>query len=458
MLNWWRHNLSLSFVLLIGVMTGYVVLTAAPLLTARPILILGLFAVMVYFLVMVISPEKALMVLLLSRALLDRILESTRIDIAGQNMGLGAGINLAAIILTLVFWFRASGTVFPKNLLRIWCVFLGMTFFSVFYTPDPGRALRLWFNFITYFCMLMLPFFLVDTQDKKHLWWNVLLGSLILPVVFADIDWLRTGQASLNGGARVDGTFAHPNILAFYLGLGIILVVYALLRKDWKWLFGGRGLFKLLAVNMLFLLLMTKTRNAWIAFWFTFFLYGCRHDRRLAVALFVLPPLALLIPSVLERAQELFRPDYFSLYGGENSWVWRLELWQSSLPWIFRNPFMGYGLCSFVPLSVNFFKSFAGVGAHNVFIELLFETGVIGLMAYLGIFGVILKRLFESTADHESEGNGRARTLAAVYIISYLVINMADNLLYYLSFNWYFWFFAGMLLVEHCKFSVRASS
>ncbi len=448
MLNLWRYNLSFGFVALMGVLTGYAVLYAVPILTEKPALIAGLTAVAVYFLVMVMAPETALAILLLCRAFLDPVLESTRVDAAAQGMGLGALINLAIIVLTFFLWIRNRSGVIKKSFTVMWSLFLAVTFLSAFYSPETGRALRLWLNFVTYFCMFSLPFLVALTPEKRRFWWIILLVSFIAPVAVADIELLGGGyDAGAAAGMRIAGTFMHPNILAFYVGLGLVLVAYSLQQKSWGLSRIQRNFLKLLAVNLAVLLLMTKTRNAWLAFWTTFFIYGLWKDRRLALFLIFLPPLALLIPPVAERVFDLFQPEYLRAYHGDDSLSWRIHLWESSIPWIWKSPLIGHGLSSFIPLSVNFFESVSGVGAHSVFIELLFETGLIGLISYLGIFTVLLKKGFfqRNTAG---VANDRATALAAVFVIGYLVINMADNLLHYLVFNWYFWFFVGLALVE----------
>ena len=83
------------------------------------------------------------------------------------------------------------------------------------------------------------------------------------------------------------GTFTHPNILAFYLVLGLTLYFYILKSNYWKLKPVVVWCMRVLMLNMLVLLIATKTRNAWIACMAGFFVYGVLKDRKLLLMLFV---------------------------------------------------------------------------------------------------------------------------------------------------------------------------
>jgi O-antigen ligase len=144
---------------------------------------------------------------------------------------------------------------------------------------------------------------------------------------------------------------------------------------------------------------------------------------------------------------DLFLSNQLRDYQGENSFSWRVNLWIASFPMILQSPIWGHGLSSFLPLSVKFFDSPQGVGAHNVYIELLFETGLLGLLSYLAIFAGILNRLWKTIKRSTGEMN-KKYFLVLAYVISYLIINISDNMLFYLAFNWYFWFFIGLVMAS----------
>jgi O-antigen ligase len=168
-------------------------------------------------------------------------------------------------------------------------------------------------------------------------------------------------------------------------------------------------------------------------------------DKRFLLFSLFLPLLAFFLPSVKDRVMDLFWSDQFRTYEGENSFAWRLAVWRAAFPWILKSPW-GYGLTSFLPFSSQFFETKEGVGAHNVYLELLFEAGLLGFLSYLSIYAGILRRLWKSMKYYLKKDSTKYAIVFA-YVISYLIINVADNLLYYLAFNWYFWFFIGLILL-----------
>src|SRR5271170_432103 len=96
--------------------------------------------------------------------------------------------------------------------------------------------------------------------------------------------------------------------------------------------------------------------------------------------------MSLLIPTVKERVLTVISDKQVTNYQGINSMEWRLRVWQSSLPLIEERPLQGYGLTSFKPMSEQFSDIGRNNGAHNAYIEVLFETGIIGLISFIFLF------------------------------------------------------------------------
>ncbi len=116
-------------------------------------------------------------------------------------------------------------------------------------------------------------------------------------------------------------------------------------------------------------------------------------------------------------------------------------LWQSALVWFWERPIFGWGLSSFghyvtqffpLPIEGDTFES------HSVYVQLLFETGVIGLCAYLWLYVRVIARM----ATLILRGERWAGMLLAM-IAAYLLMAYSDNMLYYLVPTWYMWFVLG---------------
>ncbi len=396
-------------------------------------------------LVMVINLNAMLAAILGVRALLDPVLEMTKISIFGQNIGIGGALNLFVIVLTVVMMVRAHrvGTGVPGN--PAWLMYLAICAGTISLSPIPGRAIRVLLNLLSYMCMATLPTLIGMDAKSRNRWLKVLLLASLLPMGMADVSLL--GDPSMAG--RVRGTFMHPNQLAFYLVFVLALCLYILTDEQIR--LGGfrKALLWVHMANAGILLLATKTRSAWVAAWWFLLLFGLLKQRKYLIVALVLPALALAMPSVKERAMEIFAESGRTAHGNLNSFAWRLEVWRSAWPEICKRPIAGHGLASFLPLSHGFFSlaTERGVGAHNTYLEVAFETGMLGLLAFVGIFLGYLKELWKRM--RAATGNEAVLyTIGVVYLVSYLVVCASDNLTYYLAFNWYFWFFIGLLIAR----------
>jgi O-antigen ligase len=192
---------------------------------------------------------------------------------------------------------------------------------------------------------------------------------------------------------------------------------------------------------MLALLMLTQTRSAWIACFSLFAVYGLIFERRYLLYLILIPLLALLIPSVRDRVLDLGAGNEVVQYAKLNSFAWRVYIWESGLKWMRPEHYLlGYGIDSFQHYSPTFFP-LAGktnFGAHNLYVQWIFELGALGLLAYLWLFGRLLWLLRKMLPIDKLGG-----FILISLVIQYLMVSFSDNMAAYLVFNWYFWFVAG---------------
>ncbi len=427
-----------------GVGLALVVLRVLALGEQNLMFLLALPFATLFCLLVFVDPKIALIVLLFSRASLDYALGLTRVDILGQNIGVGGGINLAVLILAFALVVRRKEALFENPVSKRWILYLVVCGVAVFYSPVPGRGVRLFLNLVSYYGMLTIPFVLINRIEDKKFWLKALLFSSLLPVCLANLDLLRGGTPFQELEIRLQGTFPHPNILAFYLVFVIALVFYTLQGSLFSLTTAKKNILRFYLLDLFILLLATKTRNAWLACWGLFFLYGLLKDRRYLLYSLIVPLPGLLIPSIRDRVFELFGSYDLSDVEHLNSLAWRLKLWKESLLTLKETFVFGNGLSSFEFLVERFSEWDARFGAHNTYLEVLVETGLLGIALYVGIYLQLLKtfyRTMRETFPIRSSEYG----LLFCYAGSYAAVCFGDNMLYYLSFNWYFWFFMGVM-------------
>jgi len=427
--------------LMISLVSAWVVLQTAGIIGSNSMVLVAVPFLLLLALLTIMDLSYPLILILLFRPLLDPLLEMTKIPLFGQSLGVGALLNGLVIVLTGLLLIKNRICLTRVSSHYNWIAFLLLCSVSLFVSVDPGRGFRLILNFLSYFCMFLLPFVVVKKKQDLLFWLRVLLTSGFFVLVSGLVDYFRGGAFYLDAGMRIKGTFSHPNILAFYLVLLIVICIFVLQEKIKLLPRFQPFLLTFMLLVSGFLLVETKTRNALIALWLLLLLYSALRDRRYLVPLLLTPLAALLVPSLNERILEIVKPSP-ALTNSLDSFAWRVSLWKSALPLVWDSPLIGHGLASFQPLSPGFSKIAVkgGSPAHNVFMELAFEIGIPGLIAYLSIHGVILYTFVKNRKN-------AVRFLLVALIGSFCVISFADNILYYLAFNWYYWFFVGLACV-----------
>lgn len=436
--------------ILISFFVGGFLLTVVPVFMRNTAFLIVLPFVCVAFIAALINPVSVVYGIIYSRVLLEPVLGMSRSDLGGISIGLGAGFNLMVLLFVLFMGIQYRHRLGKVSFLKAWLIYLAIIFIAVFYGPQPFFAFRMALNFATYAAMGVIPFFLINSRQTRIHWLKHLVWASFLPILAADVDLLRGGTVNWSG-MRVMGTFPHPNMLGFYTTLVIALIFLVLKNNEFIWSKRIRWILKGFLLNAFLLLLFTKTRNAWFACWFFFFIYGLVKERRYLFFTLALPPLLLFIPEFSYRIIEIFQGE--TVVGGSdpdqlNSWAWRVHIWKDAMVWILRNPLIGYGFTAFKTLSPIFSEFLGGqqFGAHNVYVEILFETGILGLLAYCAIYFNVIQRCLAGLKSSTQSVSQESAILLA-YVISYLVVCIGDNIQYYLVFNWYVWFFIGCMLV-----------
>jgi O-antigen ligase len=200
---------------------------------------------------------------------------------------------------------------------------------------------------------------------------------------------------------RASGVFPDPHMLSYYMGMAIPLAIYSAYKK--------RNIFWLVVVGTLLLAdLLSFSRGGYIGLvaglgvfalplgtrLFTGDFWKTSRRRIVAVGLVAIVAGSIFSP-LGGRIQSIF-----SQQDGSN--IERLRLWQEALGHISTRPFLGVGLGNY-PLLVKPGVSYREpIYAHNLYLDITLELGVLGLLCFLGLCGSILWRLgkiYTTTGD-----------------------------------------------------------
>lgn len=425
-----------AFVL--GVMCVFIGDAAA----VKPVFFIGLPMALLIGFAFILSPKTLVVAILLTRAGLDSVFSEAKFAAIG---GLGGLVNLAIILLAGLL-IAGNPKRVPRMAWMVWLPYMAVQFMSLSYAPELLPAVRLLLGQVATMSIFLLAFYLVDDWASLHRMLKLVVWSSI-PVAIYTLVCIALGKTS---GAlddvsavsnRYAGPFGHPNMLAFYLVLVIGILLYWWRSKNLTPGWAARTSIMSYLLLMVVLLFATKTRSAWVSAAALFFLYGVFVERRFLIYLVLAGLLAMLVPEVRDRVLALNQGNEVVQYARLNSFAWRKQLWIEALNSMGAKQYVfGAGGGSFIFQSAHFFSLSGGrhMGAHSVAIQLLFETGVFGVLAYLLMFWRSAKEIVKlRLAD-------RILTVVVVaLIVSYVLISLSDNMLDYLVFNWYFWFTVG---------------
>lgn len=230
----------------------------------------------------------------------------------------------------------------------------------------------------------------------------------------------------------------HPNALAgallppFCLAWG--LRRSALPRAQRAWLTVSLALMGLM-------LLLTQSRNAWLALlvaWAAYRLWGRFRFVYLAIglgALIALPFAVNLLPEAgltrLEQGVAFMDNASKSGEADEASWLSRLEIWRVAGQTVADYPVVGVGLHVFEPVSrANYTydiipPEFNFTHTHNLFWQTAVSLGLIGLFTMLALWSAALWGLWQREPQLRLEGGDWTAVVGAA-LISSLWFNLFD--------------------------------
>jgi O-antigen ligase len=257
---------------------------------------------------------------------------------------------------------------------------------------------------------------------------------------------------------RIRGTMAHAMTFGDFLGLMIIF--YSILLIELYHMLSHR--LRAILIGALacwgVLLINTYTRSSWIAVIIGISLYNIVTKRYRLLMLFggLVLLIGLLFPNVvLQRFQDVLYP---SEYGG-NSLLDRLALWRLALMNAGENIVTGKGSGAFLETSRMELGHTEAV--HNIYIQTLFELGIVGLLLLLWLQLSIITCAVRNCRKMKSVAY-RAVSLAflTTYVAFGIITPLMANRLGSPSISWYMFALCGLVtclptMEERCSPSVK---
>jgi putative inorganic carbon (HCO3(-)) transporter len=335
--------------------------------------------------------------------------------------------------------------LFTTPLERIYAVYLLATIISVLLSINPVLSIKNWFRDFEYLLLITFIFALEPTEGQKRTIVGAVLLASIIPCVvglagiifgidrfYGNIAPLETGQMVL----RVQSTLTHPATFAQFLFTMSILTLAMILDGRW---FRKAYLVPLFLVQI-YLLYLGYSRVMWGEFLIglCILLWLFRHRRFLFLGLPAsILTLVFLVPTFLSRWSTAVEQSK------ENSLLIRLAIWLKALSLVPKRPIFGSGPDTFVD-----YVGFRQYGAHNTWVNMLVETGVVGLVLYVAVIVAVWRALLVRVRT--ASGQRPDVLVAAVYAIfvPYFIASWFTAAFEVPQVNVYFWTLLPLALFQ----------
>tara|TARA_B100001093_G_scaffold84505_1_gene76036 strand:+ start:17 stop:1288 length:1272 start_codon:yes stop_codon:yes gene_type:complete len=325
-------------------------------------------------------------------------------------------INLIGIIL-IFFKHNADFKLFyfkEISALKWYFLFIVTSLISFFVSENISESI---FTFNQYFnCLLafyLIFFFLSDIKSREKFVIQVLFTLLLFELYFSFIPILKdisSGNLSYRG-MRYSGLAANINVTSFSLvfKLPILLYLISTVKKVYK-----KIILSILLIPSLYTVFMLGTRGAFLGLIICFGLYIIYLIINYKTIKNNLSGLLLIILSVIlsvifnlnsstkgKNNSVIDRASSISISTTDGSVNQRLRYYKQGLTQFLKTPLLGVGIGNWKLISIEYDKEdikgyTVPYHAHNDFIQILSEQGVIGFVSYLMVFVsfifIILKR------------------------------------------------------------------
>ena len=312
---------------------------------------------------------------------------------------------LAVVALAVWLWRVLAGSErieFSYMQLPL-TIFLLCGIAAIYGALDVGIAVKILIIFVMGASVYLVASQTVRSLDEMQavLWAGAVAVGIIglYTAVTSMIGGVSSVQASAGGGSydRAAELFGSPNLLGGFLALGIPPIVALAASENlwWRRLSGY-----VLVIAAIVGLAFTYSRGAWIG---------------TAVSLLVLLPvlkrgrlvlgLALMAAIVTTAGNVLVRVQSVAVPARDSAFTSRLEIWATALKLVAEHPFFGVGLGNFqfaygnllIPdLPLLAYTLVVPEGAHDLFLNLAVEVGLVGASAFAWLLAVAFLRAWQA--------------------------------------------------------------
>jgi O-antigen ligase len=356
------------------------------------------------------------------------------------------------MLFTLAVWAAYPGKRWLPNVQHV-AYFAFASAVIACWTLSPWAAqgqnvVEDWFKILVFYFLLVTT--IRDEDGLKHIavGFVAVMGLYLLHSFREYLGGRHTYRMGISRMIGVDSTLGDPNSFG-------ASIVFALPMAAALWRSGiGGAKGKVLLTGFVGLaslcVLLTGSRSSLLglAVWFLIVIWGTKYRFRAFVAFALLAPVAFIaLPESLQtRFETIINPEV-GPKNAQESGQGRIEGFFKGLDLWEANPLLGIGPGAWRPATRSLLES------HNLYGQLLGETGTLGAAAFLFLLAAFwmnlraIKRLRPISSDYRSDFLFQISSAVGVSLFLLLFMgNFGHNLF---RFTW-LWYGGFLIIARHC--------
>ena len=404
------------------------------------------------------------------------------LNLGAQGVLSGLDTRFAATIpkmigmLTVVSWaynvlFFKRRIIITKSMLAA-LLFVALAMLSTYYAIDRKTASTEAVRIVTIVALYFLIINLIRTRRQFfQLLWLLIFSAFFIsslaiyqninPASYMEADvvedlgnrhegaYIERDELSSGVSIRSTGTMTHPNWLALFLVMMLPISITLFFLKK-------RHTVKLLLLSAIMLellaLVYTHTRMGVLALGIFFILMVQKRLIRLTPLAWIVLFLGVLIGGYCLPANFKERVLNFHHLRHSPAISYRIEAQKVGLQMFKDHPLKGVGIGNYGPNMISYYKNRYYtfdyenpqiIGAHNMYIELLAEGGLVGFLSLIGFIFFVLKDLRKGLIRHKERGDTVMAQIALAIRVSFLVFLFSALFLH--AQEWKFWWIIAAL-------------
>lgn len=284
-------------------------------------------------------------------------------------------------------YFFQLKTIYSKKIFLPLYFFAVLIFSNLFYFDNIYGVPIV--NTSLFWCIILYYFLLLhQVLDSKSL--NIALSGFAIGSIAIAICFILGYEVSIDSGGRFVVFAENANTIGIFQSIGAVVILNEFIINDFFKLKIFRFGWLLAFIPMIALLLACGSRTAFLIFFFTLIgtVYFFPTKKRILKYLIILVGSCFVIYAVSKLIQsDSILAERLLTSVEEHDTNGRTDISKQLLPAFWDHPILGVGQTGYVDVSKKYTGNYleddgavVGISPHNVFIEVLMYTGIIGFI------------------------------------------------------------------------------